>query len=79
MPENEATLSELIGSILRGSIGTVRSNKVAAAFAAVALAGTTLIAFNSQYDERPRYSQAALPEINELFRIFIADCGTKSL
>jgi hypothetical protein len=46
-------------------VNGVGQNKIAAVLAAVVLIGTTVFALNTQYDERPRYREILLPDIED--------------
>jgi hypothetical protein len=46
-------------------------NKIPAALATFALIATTLLAMNSAYDERPRYRQVLLPDIERAEMLFL--------
>ena len=65
LPElnNEPTLRGLIGGLLSGLVGALRENKLAAILALFACVFTSFLAFNARYDERPRYRQLILPNI----------------
>jgi hypothetical protein len=63
--DDEVSLVGLLRSLGIGFVGVLRHNKIAATLAGVALVATTLLAVNSQYDERPRYRQVVLPDIAE--------------
>ena len=61
--ETQTPLAGFAQSIGREIVGGLRRNKIPAALAALALIATTLFAVNSWYDERPRYRQVLLPDI----------------
>ena len=47
------------------AVGGIRRNKIATILSTIVLIGTTLLAINTQYDERPRYRTLLLPDIAE--------------
>jgi hypothetical protein len=59
----EPTLRGLLGALALGALNSIRQNKLAAALAVFACVGGTYLAFSIQYDERPRYREAVLPDI----------------
>jgi hypothetical protein len=63
--DDEVSLLGFLRSLGLGFVAVLRHNKIAATLAAVALVATTLLAVTSQYDERPRYRQVVLPDIQE--------------
>jgi hypothetical protein len=70
MWEGNSSLTGLLVSILRGIAESLRTNKLATALAAIAFVTTSILAFSSQYDERPWYRQVLLPDINRAESLF---------
>jgi hypothetical protein len=58
-------------SIRREVTGGLRRNKIPAVLASFALVVTTLLAINSSYDERPRYREVLLPDIERAEGLFL--------
>ena len=63
MQQSDDSLRGLTAAIVRGAVDGIRANRVAAAFALIAVIVTTVLSLGSQYDERPRYREVTLPEI----------------
>lgn len=59
----EPSLRSFVSSILRNLIDGIRDNRLAAAFSVIAFLAATAFSLSSQYDERPRYRQVILPDI----------------
>jgi hypothetical protein len=70
MWEDSSSLAGLLVSILRGIAESLRTNKLATSLAAIAFVTTGILAFSSQYDERPWYRQVLLPDINRAESLF---------
>lgn len=56
-------LLQLIRLLARGLVDGVRRNKLPACLSLVALILTTVLAYTSDFDERPRYRRTILPKI----------------
>jgi hypothetical protein len=63
--EPQTPFVNFVQSIAQEIVNGVRRNKIAAFLAIVVLIGTTVFALNTPYDERPRYRQYLLPNIEE--------------
>jgi hypothetical protein len=72
MWEDDSSLRGLLAAIFRGIAESLRANKIATALAAIAFVTTGILAFSSQYDERPWYRQVLLPDINRAESLFEA-------
>ena len=68
-PTSPAGFAKLLVS---GSLEAVRRNRLAASLAAVALVVSTALAFNSHFDERPRYRAQILPDVERADSQFFA-------
>jgi hypothetical protein len=58
-------LREFTNALARSSISGLRRNKLPAVLSGIALILSTVLAFTSDFDERPRYRQVILPEIRK--------------
>lgn len=67
---NEPSLRSLVSSIVRNLLEGVRRNKLATSLALLAFLGGGALAFSSQYDERPRYREVILPDIERAEALF---------
>jgi len=67
---DESSLTELLASILRGIADSLRANKIATVLAGIAFVTTGILAYSSQYDERPWYRQVVLPDIRRAESLF---------
>jgi hypothetical protein len=56
-------LFQLIRLLARGIVDGIRRNKLPAGLSFVALILTTVLAYTSDFDERPRYRRTILPQI----------------
>jgi hypothetical protein len=56
-------LLQLIRLLVRGFFDGIRRNKLPACLSLIALVLTTVLAYTSDFDERPRYRRTILPEI----------------
>ena len=65
MPSDPTSLTGFLGSLVRGFLSLLRDNRLATILSAVALVTTSILAITSQYDERPRYRQVLLPDIQK--------------
>lgn len=70
MWEDSSSLTGLLTAIFRGIAESLRANKIATTLAAVAFVATGILAFSSQYDERPWYRQVLLADINRAESLF---------
>ncbi len=59
----EPSLKSFVSSILRNLVDGIRGNRLAAALSLVAFLAVATFALSSQYDERPRYREVILPDI----------------
>jgi hypothetical protein len=69
---SEPSLTYLTSSIFRTAVDGVRGNKIAAGLAVIAFAAATTFALTIEYDERPRYRQLILPDIERAEAKFFA-------
>ena len=60
---DEPTVAGLIRGLIAGLAASVRENKLAATLAVFACIGVTFLAVTMRYDERPRYRELILPQI----------------
>lgn len=57
--------SEFVSAIARSIADGIRRNRLPACLSLIALILTAVLAFTSQYDERPRYRKFVLPPIHQ--------------
>lgn len=69
-PQPEPTLGGLLVGIASSAAEGARSNKLASLLALIGLVVFIPLTFGSKYDERPRYRQVILPEIERLEESF---------
>lgn len=58
-------LGEFVQALARSVADGIRRNKLPACLSLIAVILTTVLAFTSQYDERPRYRKLILPPIHK--------------
>ncbi len=63
LPRNEPYISDIARSIVSSLRESIRQNKLASSLALVAFLIVLPLTFGSRYDERPRYRQVILPDI----------------
>src|SRR5262245_50893981 len=72
MFEDPTSLGGLAKSLALAMIGAIRDNKLPAALSAVTFVVFTALALTSDFDERARYRQLLLPEIDKVEAQFFA-------
>jgi hypothetical protein len=61
MWEDDSSLTGLLAAIFRGIAESLRANKIATTLAALAFVTTGILAFSSQFDERPCIDRFCFP------------------
>lgn len=70
MADDLNSFSGFVKSVVGSSVEGLRRNKLPAFLSVLALGLTTVLAVTSDFDERPRYRQVVLPEIEKAERQF---------
>ena len=68
---SEPSFRSFVSSIARNLVDGFRRNKLAAVLALTAFLAATTFALNSPYDERPRYREVILPDIERAETRFV--------